>query len=148
MGQRGADRPRWIHATDRDSREELDGLGSGGGRLGKTIHNEGGFVVDDEDLGLGLTSDDLELGVWAGLQSIPTNSTNMPLTTGAVAGSHTCADSMLGSGSWMKTASGDCSGSIFAVGSGSESVVVYVFSRAWLMAGWSSTHSICSAKLP
>lgn len=40
-------------------------------------------------------------GVWAGLQSILTNSTNMPWMTDADAGSHTGTDSMMGSGSGM-----------------------------------------------
>lgn len=47
----------------------------------------------------------------------------MPSVKDAVAGSHTCPDSAVGSGSETKIASGECSGSGFVTGSGFESVI-------------------------
>jgi len=62
---------------------------------------------------------------------MPKNSTNMPSVTDTAPGSHSWIDSTLGLGSWMKVASGGCSGSVFMVGLGSESAV----GDGWLGSG-------------
>lgn len=96
---------RWGQGSSNKRDRRLDGIRSDWRLWEQTFSN---FVKYFNGTKLStLTS---VAGGWAGLHSMPPNSTNTPSMMDACAGSHTWSDSKMGSGSRTKIASGVWSG--------------------------------------